>query len=158
MVMWRSLGIGFVALFMACARNPNAVYEDGRLYFLVDMDSRFAAHRLLLVRVEAEGYEARLIKIFDYSKFTPEQLATLPVDVTGALDWVELQGRPYDIMGTTIRGGSEVTVTVQQGEFDVNSVTFKMDGDTQIRVFIKNPELPGAKHLQIERSILHVGF
>ena len=156
--MRRVLGFVLVFLSSSCARNPEAVYEDGRLYLLLDMDSRFASHRLLFVRVEAEGYEAKTIKIFDYGKFTPEQLATLPVDVEGALDWGDLQGRPYDIMGTPIKGGSEVTVTVQQGEFDVNSITFKMDGDTQIRVFVKNPELPGPKHLQIERSVLHVGF
>ena len=141
-------------LYCACARNPQSgAFEDGRLYLWLDLPSNRVSTGYLEVRVEAEGFEPVMIKLFDFERYGGHPSALI-LDVSDAIDWYEAANpqRPLLLLDDVIKAGSEVYVKVAQYGFDFATISFKLDGDTSLRVYVERPDEPGAKHLWIERS------
>lgn len=139
-------------LYCACARNPQSgAFEDGRLYLWLDLPSNRVSTGYLEVRVEAEGFEPVTMKLFDFEQYGGVDPA---LDVSGAIDWYEATNpqRPLLLLDDVIKGGSEVYFRISQRQFDFATLSFKLDGDTSLRVYVERPDEPGAKHLWIERS------
>ncbi|MBI4530130.1 MAG: hypothetical protein HY709_01290 [Candidatus Latescibacteria bacterium] len=152
-IVWIPLLISGALILNGCARNPtSSLFQDGRLFAIVDLDSGFASARYLTIQADIEGFEPMLIKVFDFDN-KGTILDNLQLDVEGALNWPEVQGKPIDVLGKIIKGGSEVRVTTATYGLDFISLPpFKLDGNMSVRVFILDPDAPGSKRLQIRRS------
>jgi hypothetical protein len=134
-----------------CARNPtSSLFQDGRLFVLVDLDSEFFS--VLSIRADVEGFDPVLVKVYDFERGNDRDIAVLGAQ--DALNWSKVQGEPIDIIGHVIKGGSEVRVHVAPSTA-LESATlppFKLDGNVIVQIFILDPDDPGAKTLQIRRS------
>ena len=150
------VGWPIVVFFLCCvcARNPQSgLLEDGRLYLWLDLPSNRVSTGYLEVHVEAEGFEPVNLKLFDFEAFQNSS-AAVSLDVSDAIDWYEAANPqcPLLLLDDVIKGGSEVHVRVAQRQFDFATISFNLDGDTSLRVYVERPEEAGAKHLWIERS------
>jgi hypothetical protein len=59
------------------------------------------------------------------------------------IDWDVAQRAPVDLPGMFIEGGTDVTVVLSHFRGLINNLSFKLDGNTTIRVFALNPILGG---------------
>ena len=152
-IAWIPFLLSGILILNGCARNPTgSLFQDGRLFAIVDLDSEFASARFLTIQADVEEFEPVLIKVFDFDN-KGNILDNLRLDVEGALNWPEVQGKPIDVTGKIITGGSEVRVTT--ATYGLDSITlppFKLDGNMSVRIFILDPDAPGSKRLQIRRS------
>lgn len=149
-IVW-SIAVSF--LYGACARNPQSgAFEDGRLYLWLDLPSNLVSWSYLEVRVEVEGYEPITKKIFDFKRY--EDRPNITPDVSDAIDWYEATDpqRPLLLLDDVVKGGSEVYVRVAAFQFDSTDISFKLDGNTSLRVYVENPDKPGSHHLWMDRS------
>ena len=141
-------------LCCACERNPQSgVFEEGRLYLWLDLRSNHVSWSYLEIRVEAEGYEPITKKIFDFNLY--EGRSDIIPDVSDAIAWYEATDpqRPLLLLEDILEGGSEIYVRVAAYQsFDFTDISFKLDGNTSLRVYVENPDKPGGHHLWIDRS------
>lgn len=129
-------------LIGSCTRNP-ADYQgrEGRVYLSVEIPVGFGSHRMVRITTWVEGYEEPFVTmLFDYRH--QERAIREGWRVEGALSWEEYQGRPVDIVGMRLDGGTEVTVTVTdyQRFYVSNDLQFKIDGNVNLRAYSVPPE------------------
>jgi len=148
--------VGFVVLaavllsFVSCARNTVQPTGDGRLFMLVDMKPTQASNGTLQVDVEVENLDPVRVVIFDHSLPPP---APGGIDVTHSVDWRIVQGVPLDLVGQVLPGGSAVHIAVRTSGFDENEISFTLDGNTSVRLFVANPQVVTEQHMQIELTM-----
>jgi len=141
------------ALAVGCARNTVSASGDGRLFLLLDINPQVASRHAIVVDVEVENREPVQLKLWS-------GLTSPRMDVSDALDWAKWQGRPIDLIGDVIPGGTEVRfrVTADNND-DRNDVMFNLDGSTIIRLVPSDPRYPlRRQHMMIELTVQHALF
>ncbi|MFC1526338.1 hypothetical protein ACFL6X_05965 [Candidatus Latescibacterota bacterium] len=145
-----SLAAALVSAAMpGCAHNTVDASGDGRLFLLVDMPPRVSGGTIR-VNVEVENLDPVEMVICNNPQTSSAQLCR---GAENPLTWTDVQYRPIDLTESVIAGGSEVRFFVRDNEFDENQVTFKVDGNTTVRLYIDNPELGGSRHVLIELTV-----
>ena len=129
--VWFVLFGSIFLLFFDCARNTRGEqYDDGRVYFIVDLNPDwFATH--------PERPIERGRVIIRYTLEGEEPVSDLVYTVA---DW---SGVRFDLVDRSIEGGTEVSVSVyteHQGVRQGGSATFDVDGNTTLRFRLRDKE------------------
>jgi hypothetical protein len=147
--------VGLCAVAVSgCVRNTVDSSADGRLFLLLDVPSTRVDRQVIQISLEIENMDPMRLVIFDRNA----DATGLNIDITGALDWRDVQSRSLLLGDEVIKGGSEVRFTVRSNQFDQNQTTFRMDGNSIVRLFVSNPNMPGIQHIEIELTVQQALF
>jgi len=160
MRVWRYLRISFTVLVVwGCVRSKGPVFEDGRIYLIVDVDPWLVEDlRCIEVVTEVEGYEPIRLYIIDQSMLEHphygEKYRLHNISKTNTLDMATIRGKRIEITrrflpdgslsdGILVPGGTEVTVTVKVSPWAHTqrlSQRFRVDGDAIFRLYPASTE------------------
>jgi hypothetical protein len=135
-----------------CAHNTLDATGDGRLFLLLDLGPSRASGSVFQIDLEIEGMDPVREVVFDQRRSAPAG----GLDVAGSINWLDLQGRPLDLMGEVLPGGAEVRMAIRTNDFDTNEISFNLDGNTTVRLFVANPEIPGGQHIEMELTLQQI--
>jgi len=155
MRVWKYLWISFTVLVVwGCVRSKGPVFEDGRIYLIVDVDPKLVEYeRCIEVVTEVEGYEPIRLYIIDQSMlehpYYGEKYRLHNINKANTLDMTTVRGKRIEITrrflpdgslsdGILVPGGTEVTVTVKVSPWahtQVLTESFRVDGDAIFRLY-----------------------
>ena len=134
-----------------CAHNTIDTTGDGKLWLMLDLDPDRANGQTIRVHVEVEGLDPIDLKFWGQER--PPQR----VNVSDAENWREWQHRLYDLAQSQtderLPGGSEVRFRVDSDKYDTNEISFRMDGNTIVRLVPTDRSRPGVQHILIELAV-----
>jgi hypothetical protein len=76
--------------------------------------------------------------------------------VAGSINWLDLQGRPLDLMGEVLPGGAEVRMAIRTNDVETHENSVNLDATTTVRLFVANPEIPGGQHIEMELTLQQI--
>ena len=136
------------APLVGCAHNTVDSSGDGRLFLLLDLDPRYAAAGAIRIEMEVENIDPISLKFWGGDE-EPQR-----IDVSDALSWKKWQHKLFDLTGELLPGGTEVYFRMDSDKYDTNQITFKIDGNTIIRLVPTDPSRrPGVQHILIELAV-----
>lgn len=133
---------------VGCAHNTVDSSGDGRLFLLLDLDPRYAAAGAIRIEMEVENIDPISLKFWGGDE-EPQR-----IDVSDALSWKKWQHKLFDLTGELLLGGTEVYFRMDSDKYDSNQLSFKIDGNTIIRLVPTDPSRrPSVQHILIELAV-----
>lgn len=142
-------------LAAGCAENTVEPTGDGRLFLLLEADPSRAYGSVIQIDLQIEGMDPIREVVFDQRK-PPPSGGGVYIDVSESVNWLDIQGNPYDLVGEVLPGGTEIHMSIKTNQFDTNEASFTLDGNTTVRIFVANPDVPGTQHLEMELTLQQV--
>jgi len=120
-------------LYIGCVKSTSPG-EDGRIFLFIDLDPKKTRASI--------GWAALSIGLRD-GQFKVTCTVEGEEPVVRVFNWPDDCPVPeFDFLGKVVEGGKQVTMRAQDGTRDA-SITFRVDGDVHIRLYLIDPSLPG---------------
>ena len=121
-------GLILLTQWCGCARNTvGSEVDDGRIFFMTDI----ATNRLPGSPEFGRGYIRIVTTVEGFEEPVIQDIRS------------EANGRPFDLLGQVIKGGSEVTIETYGHVRGYARTDFIVDGNILIRVSLKHPTAGG---------------